>query len=455
MATLCTYCGTPLPKDDARFCTNCGMLVPSHPFSPKAASFSPAPAHPESPLPEQVAQQMQPSVRPVRYPAQNEPPTWISQLDSPTIARPFTPFPAIPQTDRPIEMGSREQPVERENTPPGHELPGKVWGQKGQERQVKREYVVDDVDVNDLPTRPLVAGSPDLKTPRSTVPATNSQGRNFNSQDVEYLDTVPMATPKRTNPPSMPPEGFAQQPHAAHQLWSAAEQQQQNIFSQPALSEQQYPVGLSGLQNATQFDAAPVQEQRPVSSPAGMQTAKRKSSKPLAIALVLLLLLAVGGIAAWIIESQPFTVPAVTQPQKTYSTTQLGFSLSYPNGWSSITNNGKRSVKFSDSSQTDQVTIRVQPGAGNNLSSALQQEAAQLKMTNQKKGMSPISFGGTTWQKIQGNIFVQGATYTGVVLVASHHNSLYTIVQMAPQTTFAQEDQLVFANMRSTFTFLA
>ncbi len=38
MAIQCKYCGTELPKDDARFCNNCGMLVPSHPFSPQSLS---------------------------------------------------------------------------------------------------------------------------------------------------------------------------------------------------------------------------------------------------------------------------------------------------------------------------------------------------------------------------------------------------------------------------------
>ena len=38
MAIQCKYCGTELAKDDARFCNNCGMLVPSHPFSPQSLS---------------------------------------------------------------------------------------------------------------------------------------------------------------------------------------------------------------------------------------------------------------------------------------------------------------------------------------------------------------------------------------------------------------------------------
>jgi hypothetical protein len=40
MAIQCKYCGTDLPKEDARFCNNCGMLVPSHPFSHESLSAS-------------------------------------------------------------------------------------------------------------------------------------------------------------------------------------------------------------------------------------------------------------------------------------------------------------------------------------------------------------------------------------------------------------------------------
>ncbi|GCE20618.1 zinc ribbon domain-containing protein [Dictyobacter kobayashii] len=65
MATVCTHCGTELPREDARFCNNCGTLVPDHPLSPHArmAVNNDAPvkkndiAGSQFALPEQVAQQ--------------------------------------------------------------------------------------------------------------------------------------------------------------------------------------------------------------------------------------------------------------------------------------------------------------------------------------------------------------------------------------------------------------
>jgi hypothetical protein len=515
VTTLCTYCGTPLPKEDARFCTNCGMLVPSHPFSPKAA---PSPSSHANTVREQVAEQPHTPPRSVRYPARNEPPAWMSQLDSTTVVRPFTPLPVIPQTDganvvessdhmvdpaaaawpnslaeyaakQPQGMGNQaranvenlvseeqKQQLQRDNTPPGRELHVKIWGQEGQKRQEKREHVVEDVDVNDLPTRPLMAESPDLVAPRSSVPAPASQRRSLHGQDVEYLDTVPMATPKRTNPPSFPPESFGQQSFAPQQIWSQAEQQQQSIFSQPAptvpqnpasQSDIQYssavrptsyaqvnPASLAGQQHPTQLNASQNQERRQASSLAAMKTSKGKSRRPLVIALMLLLLLAIGAVATWIIQAQPFSVSSVTQPQETFSDTRLGFSLSYPNGWTAKANTGKGSVQLSDSSLTDQVYILTKSGIGGDLSQALQQEATQLKMTNQQKGLPPVAFASTTWQQLKGSIFVSGANYTGVILMTSHNNMLFTMVQMAPQATFSQEDQLVFASMRSSFRFL-
>src|SRR5207248_10548847 len=69
---------------------------------------------------------------------------------------------------------------------------------------------------------------------------------------------------------------------------------------------------------------------------------------------------------------------------------------------------------FYDSSYTDQVNIVVGTSSGD-LKQALQQQASQLGMTGQKPG-TPLSFAGTTWQQLQGNVQQKGASYTETLL---------------------------------------
>ena len=82
MALQCTFCGTAL-KDDARYCNHCGTLVASHPFSPKSTSSSTSPVEQantaKEPLREQIVQQ--PPYRSHRRSKQEEPPSWLSQLE--------------------------------------------------------------------------------------------------------------------------------------------------------------------------------------------------------------------------------------------------------------------------------------------------------------------------------------------------------------------------------------
>src|SRR5437867_62923 len=83
---LCVRCGTTL-KDDARFCNNCGMLVPSHPFSLSSSKLPPSPQGAivsgqhdiiSDIMREQVIQS---PPRTPRHSIHNEPPAWMSQLD--------------------------------------------------------------------------------------------------------------------------------------------------------------------------------------------------------------------------------------------------------------------------------------------------------------------------------------------------------------------------------------
>jgi hypothetical protein len=167
-----------------------------------------------------------------------------------------------------------------------------------------------------------------------------------------------------------------------------------------------------------------------------------------------LLLILVGGVGAWVVVWQPFAVPGITQPQQNFKDARLGFSLLYPGGWRFQVDQGKGTAHFYDSSHTAQVNIVVGFANGGDLGRYVQQEASQQGMTGQKIG-SPLSFAGASWQQIQGSVLEGGASYTETVIVTVHNQHLFTILLLAPQITYAQEDQLVFSSMRSSFQFVA
>ena len=75
-----------------------------------------------------------------------------------------------------------------------------------------------------------------------------------------------------------------------------------------------------------------------------------------------------------------------------------------------------------------------------------------LAMTGQKK-QADLSFAGTTWQQIQGSVQRSGANYTSSLLITMHRGRYYTILQLAPTSTYPLEEQLVFSKMRSSFQF--
>ena len=126
MATACTYCGHDLPRDDAHFCNNCGMLVPSHPFSPQslsAANSATPPTHKEAEKPvlrEQMVQQPRSRttrrIAPENLPASSiawpAPITHVSVKDTPTQKEDEqTVSPAL----QPVQNSSfRPVPAERE-----------------------------------------------------------------------------------------------------------------------------------------------------------------------------------------------------------------------------------------------------------------------------------------------------------------------------------------------------
>ncbi|GAC1378641.1 MAG: hypothetical protein NVS4B7_19050 [Ktedonobacteraceae bacterium] len=249
-------------------------------------------------------------------------------------------------------------------------------------------------------------------------------------------------------------------PKASGGQWtSETEEQLEDLPTRPLTTN--FPDMLS-QRNA--LPASPRKVQQPQYFPQALHTpppqlsvsvAKpRKSRKPLAIVLfVLVLLVLFGSLSAWIVLMQPFSVASITQPQQSFKDTQLGVSLLYPSSWTSQVDRGKATVYMSDSSHTGQVNI-VDGSISGNPNQYIQQEASQLGMTGQKT-KSPLSFAGTTWQQLQGTVQQKGASYTATLLVTTHNQHLYTIMLLAPQSAYTQEEQYVFIPMRSSFQFLS
>ena len=508
MATLCTHCGTTL-KDAARYCNNCGTLAPSHPFSSKFVSPAP-PAVPadgqngstNSVKHEQIAQHS-PS-RPVRSSAPSEPPSWMSQLDNqfhnqseaPSNGmerdRPENPFPVDVVKADGLEKHSKKgsdpsstlqlnfpvpEPV-HQASPAVRELHVKVWEQEepvsaatSPEKLMPAQNEEQDT-IGDVPTRPLIASSGskpvDKLTQRNEISSPASKMPMARFDGVEQLNTVPLSTAPRVNPVSQPVKDPGQQ-----QRWEQLRQQSRSI--EPPTRDRPVHQSVPGVPAYTPSNSRSILQERSGISPVftfspGIVPAQdtrqtpppqvsvppkphRKSRKPLVLVSLLLLIL-IGGVGAWVVVWQPFSVPGITQPQQNFKDTRLGFSLLYPGGWRFQVDQGKTTTHFYDSSHTAQVDIVVGFANGGDLGQYLQQEASHLGMTGQKK-VSPLSFAGESWQQIQGSVLEGGASYTETVIVTVHNQHLFTILLLAPQITYAQEDQLVFSSMRSSFQFVA
>jgi hypothetical protein len=356
---------------------------------------------------------------------------------------------------------------------------------------VQQRQQIHDGDVEDLPTRPLVAEVPtkvkppsDTHTTRTTstppalptppmhaTPSRKAQRTPPASGDVDQLDTVPIATPMGVKPHTPPSRPIAE-PVQPQRQPRQQPGQQPGSFSDPISTRQPPPVSQPPYQHATgsvapdhltvipvaPIPATPTSDARrasPSMAPPIQPPKQRKSRRPLAIILgILLLLLIGGGIGAWLVLEQPFTIAGVTQPQQTFSNAQIGVSLSYPNGWIAKVDTQKMTVFLSDSSQTAQFKIISSPANGVDVGKYLQQEASQQNMTG-LKSIAAQSFAGTSWQQLQGSVLLNSASYTETLFATVHGQRIYTIIQLAPQSTYSQEEQYVFSAMRSSFQFIA
>jgi len=407
VAIACTHCGHDLPRDDSHFCNNCGMLVPSHPFSAQslaaASSAAAPPREQEKPvlreqmvhrpvqkpvMQEQMAQRPRTTRRiapdnsstsSVAWPA---PMTHVSVKDSSARKQDER---IIQQEQHPMQQNGVQQPVSSER-----ELHVKVWEQE-----------------HTNPPTPLPESKAEVAHSDIPLPLSPAEQRGQGQHTPVPYSSMPLQPVRTVQPPS-------QYPNMQTSQSSVREKRGANAI--PALSTTVRP---------------------------------QKSRIPFIVLLALLGLLVLGG-GAWAILAQPFSISSVTQPLQDFKDTHLGVALSYPNSWS--VQHSATGVLFSDSSHTAQVKLTVADGTSDT-AQYVQQQATKNGMTAIKP-LGTRSFAGASWQQIQGNMQQDGANYTTTMLATVHGNHMYVLTQMAPQNVYTDEDSVVFSAMRNSFTLL-
>ncbi len=487
MSIQCPTCGNTLPKDGARFCSKCGAPVSSQPLGAQplpASKNAPATSreggqvHKQRlPLREQIAHQ--PAFQPPRRPRptqdalpqnnqlstsdwsdvspplieddrQESTPKKIEAsglVDAPTGSLPGVQDGQSPEVRQVTKKDEESVDADEADMPtvvvaprksPVRELHVKVWEQDGSPSSLdepvapsaKGDAVGGEQKVlAEFPTMPMVVeGVPPEMHQGATksAPILGVQTPRF--EEVTQFDTKRL--PQQVNPPTRPvePSVSQRQPPAQPQLQST----DRGVAPQPVALGQYTP---------------------PFAQPMFPPTRRSRSVVPLLLAVILVCGLIAGGLWAWIYFFQPFSIAPVTQPQQKFQNAELGVALSYPNGWTVQLNQGNAMANFADSTHTARFSVAVVAASGQDAGQYVLQEAKQLGISGAKPGPS-LSFAKESWQQVQGNVVQGGVNYTETLLVTMHANRLYSVVQMAPQATYTDEDQLIFSTVRSSFQFL-
>lgn len=431
MSKQCVHCGKVLLDNGIQYCPGCGGRIASS--------------------------------RMAKRPVSNDPPAWMKQLEN--------------------SFANNRSKV------PLRELNVKVWDEEetGDLPSTESETDVDDADlpmVDSLPTSPLLvaASSPGIAPPAQTPPS--FPGIGVSKEDVaEDLPTKPYladppqnASQRHVSPlPGMDGahdtvsqeqiENMATRPYAAQSRkisqgvenpvqsrQAQAKQTPPEMMISPAMQRPVTPAPI--VLQQPQFPPVPAARQTPpMSIPVTSKAqGKKKNRKPLVIVFSLLLIAILGGVIAWVVIAQPFTVPEITRTTQNFTNTSPGLSLQYPQNWSAAVNKKQGSVNFYDTNHTDQVNINVVVTGNQNLTQYVSKMVSSLGITGQKT-QPERSFAGASWQQVQGTVQESGASYTATLFATMHGEYFYTILQLAPSSTYPLEEQLVFSKIRSSFQF--
>ena len=429
MAMLCSQCGKTIEKDEAQFCNHCGAPV-QHQSSkqvdqPVLSSNQPAPsaAEEDKPVREQAAEQ-QGQRLPLREQIAEQP---GSKKQPPASVR----VPAPQQVGK--EHPGEERPALKEQMariqPPSHPVPPAAstkpetlsdTGEQSTDHDLETIHAVRPYSAEwpaDLPSTPPLAGQKDSEE---------------EEEPIEERPTQLIAPPSSTEQKGNEKEEEPIEERPTHHLEYPQSTEQKDS------KEEEKPVE----ERTTQLIA-----HKSSISAASSRLAERRISRKLVATILVVLVLVIAGV--WVVVAQPFSVPSITQPQVGFNDNTLHISLLYPNGWLYTVSTSQSTVLFHDSSNTAQMTIVSANASDSDISTYLQSQADRAGIATPKT-MSPASFAGTTWQGVQGTVQQKGANYTCTIFATVQGNRLLTIIQQAPQTTYDEEDNLVFSQMRTS-----
>ncbi len=440
MTTLCTHCGKPLPRADARFCNNCGSFVGSQ--SNEGGGVVQNGNSAGTGRTWQPEQRARPVLREqVAFPPQR-----------------FTSSGVADTAQPPAWMDRLEQHLHTSPTP--HELRVRVWEASSSTiDEDTREDGSGGQEIDELPTREhAVSGA----SGKSEVNAVNVVNAVSGISDVEDLPTSRLAVPSTSNSVQVEEDdapGIEQLETRPVQTPQLGQPANARPFMQPAPVTPAIPVsqpGFAPMPVAAPTSSAPAPTGSPVlpaPTPTKAQPARRGRPARLLVVAAALVLLLIAGFVVWVVKFQPFAVPGITNTTVAYTSSSLGFSLSYPQGWTAQEDAQHSTASFFDANHTDQFNVALASPNGQTIAQYSKKLTTQLGLTGQKS-LLPISFAGASWQGVQGTILQKGASYSATVLVTMHGSRLYALIQMAPASTYADAERLFYAPARASFRFL-
>jgi uncharacterized Zn finger protein (UPF0148 family) len=506
----CDQCGTPLHRDDARFCANCGAVVRSREYMPPpngdAAPLSSAPPKHDAkkPLREQLARQpsfSSPAHRMEEISADDEsaPDQSPAERAHPIEAKnaPAQPQVQGDQLTNNEQSGDAElsqpasavMPEPEAQVPPLREATPSPQVVKSRPAPVTRDFErkrrstvnwptpITHVALNDNPeqakeapaqanppTTPIPDALPanSMKTPPAEMPKRELHVKVWKQPDVatppvhESAASPAMPAAARTSSSSPDITVVDDPDDAEHQptrplISSATPLRADAVPATPALQQQASSPSLDQLDTMQ----LPVQPQpHPITPlPPSLRLAGRPRG-PLLLLAVVLPILIIGGLSLWIVLAQSFSFSpsSATQPWQSYNDPSLGMSFAYPNGWSQQVDRNKSIVQLNDSTHTAQVSVAVSNASSGSLNQFAQQQAKQFGLTTTKPAPT-LSFGGATWQQMQGNTRISDANYSGSILSTTHGSRHYVIVQLFPLDNYSDEERTIFTPMHAFWKF--